>query len=188
MPFPRPALTKSQKDKIVESAISRKDFYDVDKITSSPKYGTCLCELRFVTGVECLKFLTKGPTGETLPEGQRHWTWYIDINPRAFLCPHAKRNGLQAEGDPRRFHCDILIKEPTERWELAQDPRDPEGTFAGRVTSDEILPGKCPQCDSKFSINPVTEQLHNPDFSNPLIRPGPAKPQPYKEPSDLVPC
>ncbi|KAK7178365.1 hypothetical protein PSPO01_15587 [Paraphaeosphaeria sporulosa] len=126
LPFPRPALTKDQKDMIVESAMSREDFLDVDKIIARPGYVTCLCELRFVTGASCLKHLTKGSNGETLPEGKKHWAWYIDINPRAFLCPYAESNGLEAEGDSRRFNCDILIKEPTEEWALAQDPSDPE--------------------------------------------------------------
>ncbi|KAK7178469.1 hypothetical protein PSPO01_15488 [Paraphaeosphaeria sporulosa] len=186
VPFPRPALTKDQKDKIIEAAMSREDFHDVDKIIAKPGYGTCLCELRFVTGARCLKYLTKGSNGETLPEGKKHWAWYIDINPRAFLCPYVKRNGLEAEGNSERFHCDILIKEPTEGWALSQDPSDPEGSLAGRVTSDEILPGNCPQCDLEFRVDPVTKQLHNPDFSNPLIRPDRAKRQPCTEPPDFI--
>lgn len=182
IPFPRPKLTSAEKDHIVETATSREHFHDIDKIVNAPGYGTCLCELRFITGTQCLQHLRKGPDGKTLPSGKDHWAWFIDINPRAMLCPHAKDNGLKSDG--KRFHCDILIREPTEDWVLEQDPNDPQGTVAGRASSDLVFEGKCPRCIAKFNFDPRTKQLLNPDFSNPLVRPGPAMPQPYKEPPD----
>lgn len=182
VPFPRPRLTYKEKEEIIKTATSREDFHDIDKIVDKPRCGTCLCELRFVTGLKCLQHLRKGQDGKTLPQGKHHWAWYIDINPRAMLCPYAKGNGLKSGGT--KFHCDILIEAPTEMWALAQDPGDPPGTVAGRVSSDMVFEGKCPRCVPGFKFDQSTNELLNPDFSNPLIRPGPAEPHPYKEPPD----
>jgi hypothetical protein len=59
-------LSKAAKQEILDSAVSREDFHDYDRIHN--QYGAgfwgCLCELRFITGTDCIQHLEKDADGE----------------------------------------------------------------------------------------------------------------------------
>jgi hypothetical protein len=173
------ALTDTKIQEVLDTATSREDFHDYDLIHNHEKFPQgCLCELRFISGQECAqKHLVKGPDGKTMPTGNDHWAWYIDIAPRGYLCPSARERHLASiGGPPDRAGCPILLsnKPPPKEWVLAQDPGDVVGTLAGRAVTDEYPPGLCPRCRGE-DVDKETNELHA-DQSEKFVYKGPCKP------------
>jgi hypothetical protein len=186
-------LTQDEKFEIVRTAESRKDFHDVDKIVSEPWWGRCLCELRIVAGQECRDYCRKGEDGKTTPEAKKHWVWFIDINPRGMVCPFAMQRGHErGEGDPDKWHCDILMDFPKdfklEDWIMTHDTPDPPGTVSINIYSDMVMRGKCVQCHGKNRIDKPNKIL-DPDFNIPFTRSNqPYGRFPYTFPPDFDPA
>ncbi|KAJ4291930.1 hypothetical protein N0V90_009827 [Kalmusia sp. IMI 367209] len=180
-------LTEEHKDSILKNATSREHFHNVEKIMSEPYWGLCLCELRFISGQKCLKHLMKEDDGKTAPTGKDHWAWFIDICPRGFVCPFAKKRGEDNGGDPQKEACDILLGKPTNEWALAQHAEDPKGTVAGRVSTDIFLSSECPRCLG-FKVDPETNQILNPQHGKWMLRPDPKNPWLYESPIDYDPA
>jgi hypothetical protein len=153
--LPKP-LPKGRAAEIAADARTREDFLDYDVIEREPSDGRCLCELRIICGTQCHEFYRKGADGKTHKDGHKHWAWRIDMAPRGQVCPVAKQrinDGHYAYSGCR----EILIKPPTSAWVLEQHPDDPQGTIAGRVATDEIWIGPCPQCRYKPLIREDNE-------------------------------
>jgi hypothetical protein len=139
-------LAQAEVEKIANDPKSREDFHDYNLIMNEYNVGTCLCELRIVSGQDCAEYLMKDAEGNTPTAGKDHWCWYLDISPRGMVCPRAKENMAAHLGSRLHQACDILLKVPTNEWALVQDPEDPQGVVAGRVTTDKFWPGPCAKC------------------------------------------
>jgi hypothetical protein len=149
----RSGIDMAERIAIADNATSREDFHDYAwHISEIADWGACLCELRIITGEDCLKHLEKGsyepPKVGELPKN-KHWAWYIDSAPRGMTCPRAQYQLDSGMGNPpiETQACeDILIKPPPEHWVLAQRDCDPNGTVAGRASTDIVRRGSCLAC------------------------------------------
>jgi hypothetical protein len=165
-------LNNQKLQEIVATANSREDFHNYNTIMGAPKWGHCLCELRFITGADCIQYLCKGalpaPVKGAMPKN-KHWAMFIDPAPRGFLCPFMRTAwyatmGLQRT-DTSFQKCDVLIGKPTEDWILAQRPNAPNGALPGRAVTDIVLPGKCLRCENANAPIDEYNMLHSNQFS-----------------------
>jgi hypothetical protein len=158
LPINMPPLAQDLVDAIKNNPESREDFIDWNAHHALTQ-GRCLCEVRIVTGRDCVDHFRKGryeePEGPDALPKNKHWGWFIDPAPRGLLCPMAYTKSLQALGGAQDdFHMQyckwdaILTSEPTEQWVLKQKPGAGKGTIAGLAVTDMLRPGNCVRCQN----------------------------------------
>lgn len=143
--LPRTQTTDEARIEVAENATCLEDFHNYDHIDRPGYWGRCRCQLRIVTGSECLHHFECNEEGETPSSANSHWAWFIDIAPRMEICPFVKQAQIAGIGTTRP--CDILIGiAPPAAWVLEQDPGAKAGTWPGRVQDIVVSGVKCMRC------------------------------------------
>jgi hypothetical protein len=182
--LPRKAVGIEAMFKLLDNPQNKEDFHNYDYIDGRQgQWGRCRCELRIITGKECLPHFKADAEGKTPSSAQDHWAWLVDIAPRGKVCPVAKGVSKLVLGEP--LPCNIMLNKngPPSAWVLAQDEGAEEGTLPGRI-NDMTLSQKCLKCLDASQIEqetnratldqrPKTLYLNSP---NPIIQPKIYKP------------
>jgi hypothetical protein len=174
LPLHQKPLSKEDVDRIIANATSREDFHDYNwQQSADAGYGSCLCEVRIISGSDCVKHLEKGELGDLAKVGEpcnnKHWAWQIDIAPRDKICPRALmrydddvRAASGAEHLVKATGCReiLLVKAIPEEWVLATMPKDSGFAIPGRAITDIMRPNsKCFSCRYKDWVNEFNEVI-----------------------------
>jgi hypothetical protein len=138
---------------VVANATSREDFHDYNwQMSAAGGWGSCLCEIRIVTGGRCMKYLRKG---EDEAVRNLHWAWQLDVAPRGKVCPLALKKRYEYKNEQSKWPCrEILLLDKLGRkdegidrdWVLAMTPNSPDDAIPGRAISDIVISGECVNC------------------------------------------
>jgi hypothetical protein len=158
--LPRKAIGKEAMYKLMDNPQIKEDFHNYDYIDGyQGQWGRCLCELRIITGKECLPHFEANAEGKTPSSAKDHWAWLVDVAPRGKVCPVAKGVCDLALGEP--LPCNIMLGNngPPSAWILAQDEGAKEETLPGRI-DDVTLLRKCLKCQNASKVEQETNKAN----------------------------